>query len=46
MSPPVPQAPKQCQLCRSGKTKKEGVFSEWKGHTALKLRPLFFRSGR
>src|SRR5512136_2440570 len=34
MSPPVPQAPKQCQLWRSGKTKNEGVFSEWKGHTA------------
>jgi len=27
MSPPVPQAPKQCHLCVSGKTMKEGVFS-------------------
>ena len=34
-SPPVPQAPKQCQLCRSGETMKEGVFSLWKGQFAL-----------
>src|SRR3989304_4257493 len=43
ISPPVPQAPKQCQLCCSGKTKKEGGFSLWKGHKPLKLRPAFCR---
>ena len=41
-SPPVPQAPKQCQLCRSAETMKEGVFSLWKGQFALKLRPVRF----
>ena len=40
-SPPVEQAPKQCQLCRSGLTTNDGVFSEWNGHRALKLRPAF-----
>ena len=39
MSPPVPQAPKQCHDCRSGLTKKDGVRSEWNGQGALKLRP-------
>src|SRR4030042_290129 len=42
-SPPVPQAPKQCQLCRSGKTKKEGCFSLWNGQSAVRFRPTFFR---
>ena len=40
-SPPVPQAPKQCQLCRSGETMNEGVFSLWKGQGALNVRPAF-----
>ena len=42
-SPPVAQAPKQRHDWRAGKTKKEGVFSVWKGHRALKLAPDFWR---
>ena len=42
-SPPVAQAPKQRQLCLWGSTTKEGVFSVWNGHVALKVRPDFFR---
>ena len=32
ISPPKPQ-PKQCQICLSGLTIKEGSLSEWKGQT-------------
>lgn len=30
--PPFPQ-PKHLKICLSGETEKEGVFSEWKGHS-------------
>jgi len=40
-SPPVLQAPKQCQLWRSGETMNEGVFSAWNGQGALSVRPTF-----
>src|SRR6266851_3059996 len=42
-SPPTWQ-PKQWNRCRSGVTWKEAVFSSWKGHLPLKLRPDFFSS--
>jgi hypothetical protein len=42
ISPPFPQE-KQCQICRSGDTMKEGVLSAWKGQFTLKFRPNFLR---
>src|SRR3989344_2139903 len=38
ISPPLSH-PKQWKVPRSGETKKEGVFSAWKGHRARKLAP-------
>src|ERR1700693_5415262 len=38
-SPPVPQEPKQCQVCRSGVTMKDGVFSAWNGQRPFSVRP-------
>ena len=38
-SPPSLQAPKQRHVWRLGSTMNEGVFSAWKGHSALNVRP-------
>src|SRR5512138_3585191 len=37
-SPPLLQ-PKQCQICRSGLTVKDGVFSAWNGQSPFQVRP-------
>ena len=39
--PCLPQ-PKQWKNCLVGLTVKEGLFSEWKGHSPEKLAPVFF----
>src|SRR6056297_1447688 len=41
-SPPLPEL-KQCQICFSGDTIKDGVFSRLKGDRAEKLDPAGFR---
>ncbi len=43
--PPLPQ-PKHLKMPLSGVTKKEGVFSLWKGQQALKFLPFLVKAMR